>query len=371
MSDKVNRRPKLLEQAALAEKHLVLRSFKEAEICSIELLRNAAYVPGSTLELQRAAFVFVQALYEQGRYKEVLQVLEEQYGGLEKIDFEVMLLWVALAVDAKMTLEAASILDKYMHKVHGSDSLELTTEQCAVAARMYAVELLGREAGKYSEAESWVRCNALLTADQQNMILAELDHVQKSSQASASVEPGTPKQPTERPLWNTNSDAQNAVAAPAAAQSQTLESSSAHHTRSQASEQYGSGPALRSDATTSGSAAVQAVSEANADSRAGTSTSGAQECPNQFGWYGDLSGSLSRWWQQGEGFVGLSSPQVAAVAAGGAVVLYAIMAERRALLTGLRRVAGGLLGSVSEVARLALQLNPNPVAAAVAGRQYR
>lgn len=75
--------------------------------------------------------------------------------------------------------------------------------------------------------------------------------------------------------------------------------------------------------------------------------------------------------QQGEGFAGLSSPKVAAVAAGGAVVLYAVMAERRALLTGLRRVAGGLLGGVSEVARLALQLNPNPVAAAMAGRHYR
>lgn len=138
----------------------------------------------------------------------------------------------------------------------------------------------------------------MLTVDQQNMILGELDHVLKSSQASASVEPGTPKQPTERPLWNTNSDAQNAVAAPAAAQSQILKSSSAHHTQMQASEQYGSGAALHSEATTSSSAAVEAVSGTYADSRAGTSTSGTQEGPGQFGWYGDLSGSLSKWWQQ-------------------------------------------------------------------------
>ncbi len=47
---------------------------------------------------------------------------------------------VALAVDAKMTLEAASTLDKYL-AVHGSELLKLTTEQCAVAARMYAVEV--------------------------------------------------------------------------------------------------------------------------------------------------------------------------------------------------------------------------------------
>lgn len=146
----------------------------------------------------------------------------------------------------------------------------------------------------YSEAESWVRSNALLTFDQQSTILVELDQVQKSSQASASVKPGTPKQPTERPLWNTNGDAQKA---PAAAQSQTLESSSAHHTRLQAPE-HGSGAALRSDATTSGSAAVQALSEAIADSKAGTSTSGIEQGPGQFGWYGNLSSSLSNWWQQ-------------------------------------------------------------------------
>jgi hypothetical protein len=72
---------------------------------------------------------------------------------------------------------------------------------------------------------------------------------------------------------------------------------------------------------------------------------------------------------QGEGCAGLTQQQLAAVAAGGAVVLYAMMAERRALLGGIRRVAGGLLGGVSELARLALQLNPNPVAAAMAARQ--
>lgn len=67
MSDKVNRRAKLLQQAALAERHLVLRSFKEAEVSSLELLHSANYVPGSSSELRRAAFVLVQALYEQGR----------------------------------------------------------------------------------------------------------------------------------------------------------------------------------------------------------------------------------------------------------------------------------------------------------------
>lgn len=67
MSEKGNRRAKLLQQAALAEKQLVLRQFKEAESSSLDLLHNVTYVVGSKDEQQRAAFVLVQALYEQGR----------------------------------------------------------------------------------------------------------------------------------------------------------------------------------------------------------------------------------------------------------------------------------------------------------------
>ncbi len=67
MADNMTRRAKLLQQAALAERHLVLRSFKEAESSSLELLHSATYVPGSSSELRRAAFVLVQALYEQDR----------------------------------------------------------------------------------------------------------------------------------------------------------------------------------------------------------------------------------------------------------------------------------------------------------------
>lgn len=54
-------------------------------------------------------------------------------------------------------------------------------------------------------------------------------------------------------------------------------------------------------------------------------------------------------------------PQVGAAAVGGAVLLYALLAERGTILTGARRVGGGLLAGIADVARMAFQLNPNPV----------
>ena len=65
---------------------------------------------------------------------------------------------------------------------------------------------------------------------------------------------------------------------------------------------------------------------------------------------------------------GLTPAQLAAAAGGGALVLYALVAERRAVGRALRRAAGGVGASVGELARLALSVSPNPVAAAAASR---
>ena len=48
---------------------------------------------------------------------------------------------MALAVDAKMTEEAAATLDKYIQMTNVSDGLQLSADQCAVSARMYAIEV--------------------------------------------------------------------------------------------------------------------------------------------------------------------------------------------------------------------------------------
>ncbi len=69
-----------------------------------------------------------------------------------------------------------------------------------------------------------------------------------------------------------------------------------------------------------------------------------------------------------EGWGSLTPAQLAGVAlgaaGGAALVLYALAAERRAIGRALRRGAAGVGASVAEVARLALSLSPNPVAAA-------
>lgn len=61
------RTAKLREQTQAAERFLVLRNFEEADRISRYVLQQALYVPGSGPEQQRAAYVFLQALFEQQR----------------------------------------------------------------------------------------------------------------------------------------------------------------------------------------------------------------------------------------------------------------------------------------------------------------
>ena len=54
-------------KASDAERLLVVRRFRDAEMASLELLRNSLYLPRSRAEQQRAACVYIQAMYEQQR----------------------------------------------------------------------------------------------------------------------------------------------------------------------------------------------------------------------------------------------------------------------------------------------------------------
>ena len=57
----------LAEKASTIENLLVLRRFRDAENASVELLQSSAYLPKSQTKQQRAAHVYVQAMYEQER----------------------------------------------------------------------------------------------------------------------------------------------------------------------------------------------------------------------------------------------------------------------------------------------------------------
>ena len=54
-------------KASDAEKLLVLRKFRDAEKASLDILQTAVYLPKSRAEQQRAACVYIQAIFEQGR----------------------------------------------------------------------------------------------------------------------------------------------------------------------------------------------------------------------------------------------------------------------------------------------------------------
>jgi hypothetical protein len=87
-------------------------------------------------------------------------------------------------------------------------------------------------------------------------------------------------------------------------------------------------------------------------------------------WVEQLSLRVSQWWQhveQGEGMAGLTQPQLAAATAGTAVLLYAMLAERRNIVSVLQKAGRGIFSSIADVIGMAFQLNPNPVSA----RHYR
>ena len=67
MSLDSRRSEQLRVKASEAEELLVFRRFQEAERASLELLQNAVYLPRSRFEHQRAACVYLQAMYEQQR----------------------------------------------------------------------------------------------------------------------------------------------------------------------------------------------------------------------------------------------------------------------------------------------------------------
>ncbi len=157
------------------------------------------------------------------------------------------------------------------------------------------LQLLAREAASFQEAESWLRGTASLTSHQREQILEELHGTQKSSEPSQSVDPGTPTQPAERPLWNSSSDAPVAAEAAQPREAPCPDSAdppqSTQQPVSKGSQQQ-AGPPGCSTAAPSGSAG-NASSGGNV-----AASSGADEGPNRGPWYGHVSGSLSRWWSQ-------------------------------------------------------------------------
>ena len=158
------------------------------------------------------------------------------------------------------------------------------------------LQLLAREAGKFQEAETWLQSNTLLTPNQRASILDKLLQMQQKSQVSQSVEPGTPKQPTERPLWNSSSDARPADTA--RPQDPPFAPSASGSTPQRHQQPEGRSP-KRVEGSANCSSAVQSELADNAGiSRDAAASSGAHERPDQVSWYGDLSGSLSRWWSQ-------------------------------------------------------------------------
>eukprot|EP00884_Botryococcus_braunii_P014105 jgi/Botrbrau1/22696/Bobra.0132s0037.2 len=176
----------LYAEAEAAERLLVLADFKRAGEAGLSLLKSTFYAADSEDVRTRGAFVYVQAMFETGRFREVYPTLMEEYGSLEKLDCDTLLLWVALALDEGLAHEAGDVLLEFLDsclivKSRGSferirhDGPTLTEAQYEAAIRMYTTEVLGRELGLWTEAMEWVvGCAHNLPDHSRDALLQEL-----------------------------------------------------------------------------------------------------------------------------------------------------------------------------------------------------
>ncbi|KAK9836999.1 hypothetical protein WJX81_005660 [Elliptochloris bilobata] len=294
-------------------------------------------------------------MFELGRFHEVLPVLQQQYGGLYNIRCDILLLWVALGLDAKLHeagpvleeyIQESSVLDAAAEASPSADRLVLTPQEYTAAVRMYAVEVLAREGGQPERALEWALSSACHVPEGERAGL--LGELQMAAAADArTLAPRTPPAPHGKASPSTNGTGGGGgepeivpAAEPGADQGSRSRSAALHGAK-----------------TTAGNGDGVGGGDAGSAEAAGAWLRSAAKRAAEL-WHDDQA--LAEW--------GLTPAQLAGAVGCSALVVYALLAERRALARALRRAASGVSASVTELGRLALSLSPNPIAAAAAGR---
>ncbi|KAK9805239.1 hypothetical protein WJX72_008193 [[Myrmecia] bisecta] len=334
----------------------------QAAVQALEVLKRAFYVPAGVLLQRRAAFVLLQAHFETDSVDKVKALLLEHYGGLNALDFDVLMLWTALALESGCAVEAAETLEQYLRFAsnYGSPRKRrphLQEAQRAAGARMYAVEVLGRGCGNIDAALVWLEQHGseyLGDAALQEVTaqLHTLQRTQAGAKASSSSAYCGPTQHSTAQSGQPASVVRNTEPSDAHMQSPQNNHAPRFHEIAPALDQNpGSGckPQIEPARPVGG---VADVLQGHLDWLRMQALQASDY-------------AATRWQQQQTDKVwGLSAPQLAGAAACSTLLLYAAYAERRPLGRAIKRSAARLAGSVSDVAQVALNLNPNPLSAA-------
>jgi hypothetical protein len=215
------------------------------------------------------------------------------------------------------------------------------------------VQVLGREAGRFSEAEAWLHgstAQRLLGGKERERLLGEVRAMQREAEG-APLRPETPSNAPERAPQQQRGGSAGAVtkvqpAAHAPWDAAGAKAAAAQQKQAVSSIAAATGPApLRpsppapGDGAEGAAAAVDQGSPAVAGT-AGSSRGAAAAQSSGMPWPAELQQRAAEWWRRAEGWAavqGVSQGQAAAAALGTALLLYAAFAERRALALGARR----------------------------------
>ncbi|KAL4425299.1 hypothetical protein ABPG75_009315 [Micractinium tetrahymenae] len=392
-----------------AEAQLLLADFVQAEGLARQALQRASYLGDDRLK-DRAACVAIQALAETQRFAAASRLLKDSCGPrLEDAPPYALLLWLALALDTDARREAQRLLLALLDLRRPGGDTGWSRRQYLQLAHLYVFEVLLRELREAAEVMRWVEETELpLTAEERQLLLAELAAEAEAAAAARRRQEQARQHAAQPPAEQRASSfdggggtRQGRSAALAAAAAERRGSRGEGQQRaqlprtSQAGQPAGSaGGKGRSDGQGSAAAAraasAAAAAAAGADSEivpAPPEEAEPAAAPGPLDW-------LARCQQQAAAALGAvlqpllpaaersssaqesAEPVPADPAAAlrllggtclGAVLLYAAYAERQAIRRGAQRALRSAAAALGDLARMALSLQVNPLAASAPG----
>ncbi|PSC76636.1 hypothetical protein C2E20_0914 [Micractinium conductrix] len=331
-----------------AEEALVLSDFAAAEQSARQCLARAAYLaPDAATELQdRACVVALQALAETQRFGAAHRLLRNTFGQqLEDAPPHSLLVWLALALDTDKRGEAQRLIQSLLDSRHPDQPGEgccWSRRQYLTLLHLYCFEVLLKELREPAAVQRWVEETQLPISEEDRQLLwAEL--------AQAAEEEAARRQQSQLPRWE-QQPALHGVDERAAAEalvgmgSTRQQASTVAARQQQQAQRQRSGQQQQAQQQQRRQQSLLAgePQPGAAQHKLGGGPAAQQEAPP------DPAAALRT----------LGSTVL------GAVLIYAVYAERAAVRSGLQRARRGVSAGLAELAGMALSMRVNPVAAA-------
>ncbi|KAK9838434.1 hypothetical protein WJX84_010820 [Apatococcus fuscideae] len=297
---------------------------------------------------KRAAFVWIQAEFASKGLENSWQYLQQVFQ--VDVSLDVVTVWALLMVESGHDLQAEAALHDFL-KSHApapaaaGEAAEAETEpdsEQRALLRLY-MQIVHQNLHKPLAASHWLQQSGLASEQQRKMLLEELQLEQPGRPPGSLIQP---LQPDTGPA--SAETAGDPVAHSAAGKTQQERGGSEGHAESQEP-----GGKLESrEAQGDACSPAKPLASTTADAAGPTSP-----------WWSNAAHEWSEWLDHAPERWGFSPVQCGLGVAGSALLLYAALAERRAMARAGRRLGKKLSEGVLDITTAGLSLQPNPHAA--------